>query len=116
MAETRLMKKVYHDPIHPGSFGGVERLRKAVQDETGKKVTCEKVQEFLSEQDAFTLHKPARIHFPRNSFCHQPFKTIPSSSMRHALAEYNDGYNYQLTYFQKKLAFVLLSERGGRGF
>ena len=54
MAETRLMKKVFYDPIHPGSFGGVERLRKAEQDETGNKVTCEKVQDFLSEQDAYT--------------------------------------------------------------
>lgn len=35
MTEKRVMKKVYYDPAHPGSFGGVERLRKAVEDETG---------------------------------------------------------------------------------
>ena len=69
------MKKVLYDPIHPGSFGGVERLRKAVQDEMGEKVTCD----FLSEQDAYTLHKPARIHFL--SFRHQPLKKIPSRSL-----------------------------------
>ena len=60
------MKKLYYSPAHPGSFGGVDRLHKAVEDEMGKKVKIERVKDFLAEQDAYTLHKPARIHFPRN--------------------------------------------------
>ena len=73
-------------------------MRKAVQDETGKKVTCEKVQDFLSEQDAHTLHKPARIHFPRNRvFVTSPLKQFQGDLCdMQALAEYNGGYNYLL--------------------
>ncbi|KAM9376112.1 hydrocephalus-inducing protein-like [Pholidichthys leucotaenia] len=60
--ETRFMKTVYYNPAHPGSFGGVERLRKGLQDETGEKVGVKRVKKFLSEQDAYTLHKPACEH------------------------------------------------------
>ena len=52
------MKKMYYNPSHPGSFGGVERLHRAVQDETGDKVKVDRVKKFLSEQDTYTLHKP----------------------------------------------------------
>ncbi len=66
MAEKWLMKRVYYDPAHPCSFGGGERLRRAVQDVTGEKVGMESVKDFLSEQDAYTLHEPARMHFTHN--------------------------------------------------
>ena len=115
MTETRLLKKIYYDPAHPGSFGGVERLHKAVQNESGKKVMIEKVQEFLSEQDTYTLHKPARIRFPRN----RVFVTRPLNQFQadlcdmQALVEHNDGYNYLLTVidiFSKK-AYVRALKR-----
>lgn len=43
MAEKRAMKKVHYNPPHKGSFRGVEQLRKAMEDEMGKKVQTEKV-------------------------------------------------------------------------
>ena len=65
------------------------------------------MQDFLSEQDAYTLHKPARIHFPRNRvFVTSPLKQFQADLCdMQALAEYNDGYNYLLTVidvFSKK--------------
>ncbi len=51
MVEKRWMR-VYYD------FGGVERL--GGQDKTGEKVGGIF---FLSTQDAYTLHKPTRMHF-----------------------------------------------------
>lgn len=65
------MKKVYYTPDNPGNNGGVARLRKNVEDETGKKVHIDKVKDFLAEQDAYTLHEPARVHFTRNRFCYR---------------------------------------------
>lgn len=53
MAEKRGMEKVYYNPLHPGSFGGVQRLRQGVQDGTGEKVSVQEVKDFLSEQDTY---------------------------------------------------------------
>lgn len=115
MSEKRFMKKVYYDPSHPGSFGGVERLRKSVQDETCERVGVENVKDFLSEQDAYTLHKPARVHFIRNRvFVPRPLNQFQADLCdMQALSEYNDGYNYLLTVidvFSKK-AYVRALKR-----
>lgn len=118
MAEKSEMKKVYYDPHHPGSFGGVNRLRRALEDETGKKVDIRKVQNFLSEQDAYTLHKPARVRFKRNRvFVTKPLKQLQADlcDMRH-LSEYNDGFNYLLTVidvFSKKAYARPLKKKTG---
>ncbi len=47
MAEKRLMKRMYYDPAHLGSFGSGERLQRAVQDEMGEKVGVESVKDFF---------------------------------------------------------------------
>lgn len=115
MSEKRVMKKVYYNPSHPGSFGGVYRLHKAVQDETGKKVKIEKIKEFLSEQDTYTLYKPARVHFTRNRvFVPRPLVQFQADLCdMQGLVKHNDGYNYLLTVidvFSKK-AYVRALKR-----
>lgn len=55
------MRNVYYDPGHPA-----ERFRKGLQSETSDKVSDEQVKDFLVRQSAYTLHKPAKVHFPRN--------------------------------------------------
>uniref|UniRef100_A0A674NX61 Integrase catalytic domain-containing protein n=1 Tax=Takifugu rubripes TaxID=31033 RepID=A0A674NX61_TAKRU len=115
MSETRFMEKVYYDPAHPGSLSGVERLHKGVQEEMGKTVPRENVKTFLQGQDAYTLHKPARIHFPRNRvFAPRPLNQFQADLCdMQALSEHNDGYNYLLTVidiFSKK-AYVRALKR-----
>lgn len=112
------MKKVYYDPLHPSSFGGVNRLRQGVEDETGQKVGVDKIQDFLSEQDAYTLHKPARVHFKRNRvFVTKPLKQFQADLCdMQALSKYNDGYNYLLTVidvFSKKAYARVLKKKTG---
>ena len=53
------METVYHDPRAPGSLGGVDRLRRYTRK--GRK----EVVDYLSGQDAYTLHKPTRRRFAR---------------------------------------------------
>ena len=55
----RLMKKVYFDPTRVGSYGGVDALRRVTH--APRKI----VARWLSEQDAYSLHKPARRRFKR---------------------------------------------------
>lgn len=110
MSVKHTMKKVYYNPAHPGSFGGVERLRQGVRDETGERVELEEAKDFLAEQDAYTLHKPARVHFPRNRvFVPRPLNQFQADLCdMQALAEFNDGYNYLLTVIDvfSKRAYV----------
>ena len=53
------LKKIYYNPNSTGSFGDVNRLRKAA----GK--PKKEVVQWLQSQDAYTLHKPTRYRFPR---------------------------------------------------
>lgn len=109
------MGKAYYTPAHPGSFGGVDQLHRAVQDETGENVKRENVEEFLTEQDAYSLYKPARVNFPRNRvFIPRPLNQFQADLCdMEALDEYNDGFNYLLTVidvFSKK-AYVRVLKR-----
>ena len=53
------LRTVYFDPKRVGSYGGVDALRHVAR------MSRKRVVEWLSEQDAYTLHKPARRHFKR---------------------------------------------------
>lgn len=56
----RVFKRIYYDPRKAGSYGGVESLHKAVEEQTGKKPAIAQVEDWLAGQDAYTLHKASR--------------------------------------------------------
>ena len=58
-SRNKRLKRVYFDPKRVSSYGGVDALRRVTR------VPRKIVKEWLSEQDAYTLHKPARRHFRR---------------------------------------------------
>jgi len=51
--------KVYYDPKHAAVFGSAAKLVKAGE------INKTAVDEWLSGQDTYTLHKPVRKRFPR---------------------------------------------------
>ena len=53
------VRKVYYDAKQPGSFGGVAPLAKVLKQKRSE------TQKWLSFEDTYTLHKPARRKFPR---------------------------------------------------
>ena len=57
--EERSMSEVYFDPTKVGSYGGVAGLRRVTR------LPQKTVKAWLSAQDTYTLHKPARRHFKR---------------------------------------------------
>ena len=57
MYDKCVLKRAYYTPSHPG---------REVSNEEGKQMTVSAVKDFLSEQDTYTLHKPARINLVRN--------------------------------------------------
>jgi hypothetical protein len=56
------LSKDYYDPKHAAGLGSVAKLVKASKNKKWD------VEEWLSGQDAYTLHKPARKMFPRNPY------------------------------------------------
>ena len=56
---SKRLKEVYFDPNRVGSYGGVDALRRVTH--APRKI----VAQLLSEQDAYSLHKPARRRFKR---------------------------------------------------
>ena len=51
---------IYHDPSHPAGYSTPWKLWQAT------KGTKKDAETYLQGEDAYTLHKPARRHFPRN--------------------------------------------------
>jgi hypothetical protein len=104
------MEAEYYDPAAAGSYGGVRTL--------ATKYGRRKVQQWLSSQDAYTLHKPIRRIFPRRKTyskgIHDLYQ-IDLVDMQH-LARYNDGYRYILTcidvFTKKAFALPLKDKRG----
>ena len=56
---SKRLKKVNFDPSQVGSYGGLDALRRVTH--APRKI----VARWLSEQDAYSLHKPARRRFKR---------------------------------------------------
>jgi transposase InsO family protein len=97
-AIDRQLHNVYYAAGDPGSYGGVDRLYRRAK-ELGVPTTRKQVSEFLTNQLAYSLHKPVRHKFVRN---HTYVTDIDQQwqadlADMQALAEENDGYKYILT-------------------
>ena len=55
----KTLTSIYLDPSHPASFGGVDAVYRAVKEKGKNKISRKQVQDWLSQQDVYTLHKPA---------------------------------------------------------
>ena len=56
----KTLASVYLNPSHPASFGGLDAVYRALKEEGNSKISRKQVQNWLSQQDVYTLHKPAR--------------------------------------------------------
>ena len=104
--------EVYYDPNRPGSFGGVESLRKAAG---GNRKNAEK---WLKSQDTYTLHRPVRKKFRRNRILVSGLDSQWSADLIDvsALAKYNNKYTFLLTVVDSlsKYAWVVpLKDKSG---
>lgn len=60
------MKKIYYDPENAGGYGGIQKLKQAVFENTGIRCTDSDIENWLLKQEVYTLHKTAPVHFKRN--------------------------------------------------
>ncbi|XP_075775628.1 uncharacterized protein LOC142826578 [Pelodiscus sinensis] len=116
--QIALLEKIHYTPREAGSFGGVNPLFQAVKKHS-KTLNRRQVTSWLSDQDAYSLHKPARIHFKRD-------KTIVSDVDAqwqadlvdmHWFSKRNSGFKYILTVIDilSKYAWALgLKDKTGK--
>jgi hypothetical protein len=66
MATTldQYLNKIYFDPEHPASYSGPGKLYRVVK-KVGYHPTHEFIKQWVRDQEAYSIHKPARYKFPR---------------------------------------------------
>ena len=90
---TSKLRERFTTPSMPASFGGVQNLKRY----TGE--TYKKIKQFLSSQEAYTMHKPLRWKFARR----KTYSKGPNDLFQADLVDltnisrYNDKHRYLLT-------------------
>ena len=97
----------------PGSFGSVRNLQRY----SGR--SEHEIKKFLTSQDAYTLHKPRRIRFPRRKTYSKGIGDLFQIDLvdLSSLASFNDGMRYLLTcidVFSKRAWAVPVRRKSAR--
>ena len=80
---NKTLSSIYLDPSQPASFGGLDAVYRAVKEKGKSKISRKQVQDWLSQQDVYTLHKPARKTLQeKSSECSWHRRAISSRSGR----------------------------------
>jgi len=103
----------YTDPRAPGSFSGVRNLRRY----SGR--SERDVKKFLSGRDAYTMHKPRRLRFPRRKTYSKGIADLYQIDLADVsnLSPFNDGMRYLLTcidVFSKRGWAVAIKTKSAR--
>ena len=61
----KTLSSIYLDPSHPASFGGMDAVYRELKEQGKNKISRKQVKECSSQQDIYTLHKPAQKHYRR---------------------------------------------------
>lgn len=100
------MDKIYYNINHPAGFSSAHKLRKALFSKFSKN----DIDEWLQNQDTFTLHKSVRKKFPMNKYFVTNIDDLFQADLvdLKSLNSYNDGYQYLLTVIDtfSKFAWV----------
>ena len=92
----KTLASIYLDPSHPASFSGLNAVFRVVKEKGKNKISRKQVQDWLSQQDIYTLHKPARRHCKRSHIIvfgiDEQFQADLADVQN--LSRYNKGYKY----------------------
>jgi transposase InsO family protein len=98
----RLLKRIYYSPSDPGGYGGVKPLLASASRQCPPHLlpllSQQFVEQWLQGQQAYTLHRPARKHFPRRKIVAGGIDAQWQADLAdmHGRAAANDGYKWIL--------------------
>jgi transposase InsO family protein len=112
------LRKLYYAPEGAGSYGGVDRLLREARKE-GIQISREKIVEFLADEKAYSLHKPARRTYKRNKTYVSGIDAQWQADLAdmQSLAGVNGGVKYLLTcidVFSKFAWVVPIKDKGAK--
>jgi len=92
------LASIFYNPKDPGSFSSAEALFNRAKEE-GIKTNRAQVEEFLADQDAYTLHRKLRKKFQRNPIVVGAIDKQWQADLADmsSIAKDNDGYKFLLT-------------------
>ena len=96
------MKKIWFDPEEPAGFAGLSSLAKAV------KVSKKQTKSWLSDQLAYSLHRPMKKRFPTRKYLANGVDSIWQMDLLEMIpfAKINKGYKYILNCIDVFSRFV----------
>jgi len=110
--------ELYYAPRHPAGFSTLSKLRHAAKQAGIKKHSSSKLMSWLQKQDAYTLHRPVRKHFPRNPYTTNVMDVWESDLIEcQSIRRYNNNVKYLLTaidVFSKFVHVVPLRSKTGK--
>ena len=94
------LASIYLDPSQPASFGGLDAVYRAVKEKGKNKISRKQVRDWLSQQDVYTLHKPARRRYKRSRVIVPGIDAQFQADLvdLQNLSRYSKGYKYFFVY------------------
>jgi len=106
------MHEIYYDENSPASFGGIRPLARHSRS------NIKSTSDWLTTQDAYTLHKPVRKTFARRKTFAKGILDLFQADLvdMQSLSRFNDSYRYILTcvdvFSKRAFAIPLYDKRG----
>ena len=90
--------KLFNDNRKTSAFSTLAKLEAAIKQTEGKSVPLAKTRAWLEIQDAYTLNKPVRKHFPRNHHVVSNVMEVWESDLLDVqnISKVNDNYRHLL--------------------
>jgi hypothetical protein len=112
---NKILNKIYTNPKEPGSYSGFSGFSKALKTKN-LNISRSDIKKYLQTQDAYTLHKPKRIHFKRKRVLVSGIDSCWQLDLADmsSLKASNKGYTFILTaidVFSKKAQAIKLKNK-----
>ena len=112
------LEEIYAGPNQPGSFGGADKVQRALKKVKNIKVSTGDVQKWLKKKDTYTKFRAARKNFKRNPIIAPHIDAQWQGDLAEVgnIASHNDGVRYLLVVIDvvSKYTWVepLLTKKG----
>ena len=94
----RFLESIYSDPKEVGSFTSPQKLYRTLRERGRTDITIKQIRTWMSSQDGYALHRPARRNFRRNIVIVSGIDSEWDSDLAElsSISKYNDGYSFIL--------------------
>lgn len=97
-AWKQYLNTIYFDTNHPASYAGASKLYTVVKQEGKFKIGKRRIQQWLQDQESYSLTRKARRHFPRSRVVVEGMDSMWDMDLMDmvSLHKHNDGIKYVL--------------------